>query len=79
MDSIKKLIEAVDGLPLIVKLILCIPAIDIVWSVYRLLRSVVANNIIGIVVSVILILCAPFMWLIDLVCVLLKGKIWTID
>ncbi|MGM9680883.1 MAG: hypothetical protein ACI3XR_05205 [Eubacteriales bacterium] len=79
MDSIKKLIEAIDKLPTIAKLILCIPAVDIIWSIYRLLRSVVANNLVGIIVSAILILCAPFMWLIDLICIILKGKIWTID
>ncbi len=79
MDSIKKIIEAIDGLDKIIKLILCIPMLDIVWSVYRLLKSVAANNVVGIVVSVILIFCAPFMWLVDLICLLVNGKIWTLD
>lgn len=79
MDSVKQVIELIDKLPQIAKLILCIPVLDIVWSIYRLLRSIVANNVLGIVVSVILIFCAPFMWLIDLICLLLKGKIWTLD
>lgn len=79
MDSVKKLINTIDGLDKIIKLILCIPVLDIIWSVYRLLKSVVANNVVGIVISVILIFCAPFMWLVDLICLLLNGKIWTVD
>lgn len=72
----KQLVEALDNLPFIVKIILCIPVLDIVWTVYRLCRSIAAENIVGIVISIILFFCAPFVWLIDLICVILKGKVW---
>lgn len=72
----KDLIKALDNLPQIVKLILCIPVLDIVWTVYRLLRSLDANNVVGIVVSIILFFCAPFVWLIDLICIILNKKVW---
>ena len=72
----KQLVEALDNLPFIVKIILCIPVLDIVWTVYRLLRSITAGNKVGIVISIILFFCAPFVWLIDLICVILKGKVW---
>lgn len=72
----KDLIKAMDNLPWIVKLILCIPALDIVWTVYRLLRSLVAGNVLAIVISIILFVCAPFVWLIDLICVLFKKQVW---
>ena len=72
----KQLVEALDNLPFIVKIILCIPVLDIVWTVYRLLRSITAKNMVGIVISIILFFCAPFVWLIDLICVILKGKVW---
>lgn len=72
----KQLVEALDNLPFIVKIILCIPVLDIVWTVYRLLRSITAGNMVGIVISIILFVCAPFVWLIDLICVILKGKVW---
>lgn len=72
----KQLVEALDNLPFIVKIILCIPVLDIVWTVYRLLRSITAQNMVGIVISIILFFCAPFVWLIDLICVILKGKVW---
>ena len=75
----KNLIKAIEELPWIVKLILCIPMLDIVWTIVRLCRSIVANNTVGIVVAVILFFFAPFVWLIDLICVILKGKIWWFD
>ena len=74
------LIKAIDNLPKIVKLILCIPAIAIVWMIYRVCRSLQKNNMIGVILAVVLIFVGvPFMWLIDLVCILLKGNIWWID
>lgn len=69
-----------ENLPLIVKLILALPALDIVWNIVRLLKSVAKNNVVGIVLALILIFVgAPFMWLIDLICIVLKGKIWWLD
>ena len=72
----KDFIKAFDNLPWIVKIILCIPALDIVWNIYRLFRSIEAKNNVGIIISIILFVCAPFLWLIDLICVILNGKIW---
>ena len=75
----KNLIKAINELPWIVKLILCIPVLDIVWTVVRLCRSIVAGNVVGIVLAIVLIFCAPFVWLIDLICVIVKGNIWWLD
>ena len=72
----KDFLKAMDELPFIVKVLLCIPALDIVWTVYRLIKSLDAQNTAGIVVSVIMFFCAPFVWLIDLICVLVNKKIW---
>ena len=72
----KDAIKALENLSWIVKLILCIPMLDIVWTVYRLLRSLDAKNTAGIVVSIILFFFAPFVWLIDLICVILNKKVW---
>ena len=73
----KDLIKAMDNLSWVVKLILCIPVLDIVWNVYRLLRSIDASNVLGIVLSLVLIIIgAPIVWLIDLICVIVNKKIW---
>lgn len=74
----KDLIKAIDELPLLVKVILAIPALDIVWGIYRICRSVDKNNVTGIVVSVIL-LFIPIMWLIDILMILMKGTVWSMD
>ena len=76
----KALIDAMAGLPKLVKLILCIPALDIIWTIYRLCRSIEKKNIVGIVLAVVLLIVGiPFVWLIDLFCVILKGEVWWID
>ena len=73
----KDIIKTMDNLPWIAKLILCIPALDIVWNIYRLLKSIDAQNTVAIVISILLIFVGlPFMWAIDLICVILNKKIW---
>lgn len=72
----KDLIKALDNLSWVVKLILCIPLLDVVWTVYRLLRSLEAKNALGIVLSIVLFFFAPFVWLVDLICVILNKQVW---
>ncbi len=74
----KELIKAIDSLPLLVKVILAIPALDIVWGIYRICRSVDKSNVVGIVVSI-LLLFVPFMWIIDIIVILMKGTVWSMD
>lgn len=74
------LIKTFDDLPLIVKVILCIPMLDIVWSIYKICRSVSKNNVLGIILGILTIFPgAFFIWIIDLVTVLLNGKVWWLD
>lgn len=76
----QKLINTIDELPLIVKIIFAIPALDIIWNIYRLCRSIVNNNIIGIILAVLLLTVGlAFMWLIDIICLLLNQKVLWID
>lgn len=76
----QEFINAFDGLPLIVKCLLCIPVVSIVWVVYRLCRSIAHNNTLGIVLAVLLLIFGlPFMWLIDLICLLLLGRVVWLD
>lgn len=73
----KDLLKAMDDLPWIVKLILCIPALDIVWAVYRIIYGVANKSVVNLVVGILCIVPgAVFVWIIDLVCVILKKKIW---
>lgn len=75
----KEFLKAIDELPDIVKLILCIPVLDIIWNIYRLVKSLDANNSTGIILSVVMLIVGiPFMWVVDLVCMLMYKKIWWI-
>ena len=68
------LISMIDELPLIIKLILCIPAVNIVWAIYRIVKGVTEQNIVVLVVGIIWIIGAVSIgWLIDLIGILLKG------
>ena len=80
MKSVKSFIKAIDDLPTLVKLILALPGLDIVWVIYRLLRSLVKNNILGVIVAVVAIVVGlPWLWLVDIICILLNGKVWWVD
>ncbi len=71
----KDLLKAIDNLPRLVKIILCIPALDIVWAIYRIMKGLTEKNT---VLTVIGILCivpgAVFIWFIDLITTILNGK-----
>lgn len=68
-------VSAMDGLPFIVKLILCIPALDIVWAIYRIVKGVSTNNVIMIVVGILWIIPGIAIgWLIDLISSILFGR-----
>ena len=69
----KDLIKMVDDLPFILKLILCLPALDIVWAVYRIVRGAAYKNNVLLVVGIIWIIGAcTITWLFDLITVILN-------
>lgn len=76
----KSLVKTLEGLPWIIRVLLTL-FLDIYSNLLRLFRSLAANNIIGIVLALILLLCGGFfiLWIIDLIMVLLGKKIWWID
>ena len=68
------LLKSVDGLPLILKVILCIPCIDIFYCTCSVVQGVVKNNVLWIVLGILTVFPgAFFMWLLDLIWVLWKG------
>ncbi|MCD8372411.1 MAG: hypothetical protein LUD27_03820 [Clostridia bacterium] len=70
----KSFINTVNGLPLIVKVLLCIPCIEIFYSVCRVINGAAKNDILWIVLGILTIIPgAAFMWIVDLIWVLWKG------
>ena len=73
-------IKTVDDLPLIVKIILALPVIDIVWVVYRIIKSAQKQSMFGVVLGVIMIIIRiPFLWLIDIISLIVCNKVLWID
>lgn len=71
----KEFVNSLDNMPLLVKLILALPALDIVWSIYRIVSAVNAKNTPALIISIVL-LFVPITWIFDIVMVLLTGSVW---
>ena len=64
----------VDELPYIVKLLLCIPALNIVWALYRIIKGATEQNIVVLVIGIVWIIGAISIgWLVDLIALLVLG------
>ncbi|MBO5262128.1 MAG: hypothetical protein J6B45_03685 [Clostridia bacterium] len=73
----KDLMKSLEQLPWYVKLILCIPVLDIVWAIYRIAKSYYAQNTLGIILGILLIIPgAVFVWAVDAVCVIINKEVW---
>ena len=76
----KEIVKTLEQLPMIVRLILVI-VYGLYGSLIRLFKSLAANNILGIILSVIL-LCSGgliVLWIYDVICVIKEKPIWWID
>ena len=68
-------VGAMDGLPWIVKLILCIPVLDIIWAFYRIVKGLSTKSMLMVVVGILWIIPGSVIcWLIDLISTLIYGK-----
>ncbi len=64
----KKLIKSMDNLPWILKIILCIPALDIVWAIYRIIKGVATKNLFLLIIGILWIFPGfAFAWIWDIV------------
>lgn len=68
MAKKNELIKLFDELPWIVKLILCIPVLNIAWAVYRIIKGVTEHNTIILVMGIVWVFAACTIgWLLDLI------------
>lgn len=76
----KGFISFMDKLPLWAKIVLAIPMLDIIWVVYRLARSIDKSSVLGIVLAIVLIVVGiPFLWLVDIISLIVVNKVLWID
>ena len=78
--KMKSIINWLDNQSKLVKILLALPFLDIIWVVYRLLKSLDSGNVIGIILAIVLIVIGiPFLWLIDMICIALMDKVFWIE
>ena len=70
----KSFIKTENRWPLIVKLLLCIPVVEIFYGICRIINQASKGNILLLIVAILTVVPgAAFMWLLDLVWVLFTG------
>lgn len=73
---IKDFLKGMNALPKLGKLLLCLPVVDILWAVYRILGAVEKKDVFKLILGIIWIFAgAAIFWILDLVCVILYGHI----
>ena len=73
MNSI---VKSFDSLPKIIKFIFALPVLDIIWAIYRLIRSIAKKSVIATVLSVIMLVVCPILfWIVDMITILLFNKV----
>ncbi len=73
MNSI---VKSFDSLPKIVKIIFALPFLDIIWAIYRLIRSISKCNVLAILLSIVmLVLCPAIFWIVDLITIIVSDKV----
>jgi hypothetical protein len=73
----KDLVKAYDGLPFLIKLILALPGIDgIAYGIYRIAKGIDKKDNVMLLVGILWIVLGIFiLWVIDLVSVLMYGRV----
>lgn len=71
----KDIIKAFDDLPWLVKLLFCLPGLNILWAIYRICKGIDTKNTLMLVVGVFWIVFGTvFLWIIDLICTIVWKK-----
>ena len=70
-------IKWMDSRSRIVKILFCLPFVDIIWAVYRIILAIKKNDILWLVLGIIWIIVGGFIgWVLDLVCIILFNHIF---
>ena len=65
-----------DSRSRLVKILFCLPIVDIIWGVYRVFGAIRNKNILHLVLEIIWVIWAGFVgWVFDLVFIILFGRI----
>lgn len=68
-------VKAMDELPVILKIILALPVLDIVWAIYRIVKGACKGNILTLIFGILWIVPGSVIcWIVDLVTTIIYGK-----
>ena len=71
-----KFVKAIDNLPWIVKLLLCLPIVDIIWAIYRIVKGAASGKVSLVVAGIVWLLLGGFiLWLVDLISIIIYKNI----
>lgn len=71
-----KFIQWMDNNPKLLKIIFALPFLEIVWVIYRLVKSVAKKDTLGVVVAILLLVFGwAFLWLVDIITILIWNKV----
>jgi len=69
-------VKWMDANPKWLIFVLALPLLDILWVIYRLIKSVNDKSTLGVVLAVILIVIGlPWLWLLDIITLLVLNKV----
>jgi len=67
-------VKWMDDASLVLKLIFCIPFLNIAWAAYRIVKGITESRPLILLVGVLWLFGFAFTWIIDLIFVLLRGR-----
>ena len=71
----KDVVKSFDNLPWLVKLLLCLPVLNIAWAIYRICKGADTKNTLMLVVGILWIFVgSTVLWLVDLICTIIYKK-----
>lgn len=68
----KNLVKTFDELPLIVKILLCLPVLNLAYAIYRICKGAAEKNTAILVAGIVWIfLGTTILWVVDLICTII--------
>lgn len=62
--------------PLVVKIIIALPFLDVIWGIYRLVKAINSKNDEAVIIAIVLLLLSGYIWwLVDLIALIMTGKV----
>ncbi len=76
----QELCNTLDKQSTLIKIIFALPVLDIIWAIYRICKSVIKGNVLGIILGILMIFIgASIWWIVDIICIIVTGHILWLD